>query len=72
MANNKMTVGNYDNTLTAMKNNTGAARTDTYYFCKDEINLKELRDLAWKKGVVVTIASVDDYISTINFSLLLT
>jgi hypothetical protein len=68
----KMTKNNYDSTVNDMKNNTGASRTDTYYFSKDEINLKDLRDLAWKKNVVVTISSIDDYVSSMNFSLLLT
>ena len=68
----KMTKNNYDSTVNDMKNNTGSSRTDTYYFSKDEINLKDLRDLAWKKNVVVTISSIDDYVSSVNFSVLLT
>lgn len=67
MASVKMTQNNSNNVLNDMKNNVGTSRSDEYYFCTNEINVKDLRDLAFKKNLIISVVQVDEYASKMNF-----
>lgn len=63
-----MTPSNYDEILDDMANNTGSARTDVYFFSPTELNESAIRQLAWEKGVLLTITSIDSFVSKVIFS----
>jgi hypothetical protein len=72
MANIKLTVTNYDSKLEDWKNNTGTTRDDILYFVKTEMNISDIRQVAWDKGLIIQIDGVDDFSSKITFVDLLT
>ena len=51
-----------------MANNTGSARTDNFYFSPTELNESSIRQLAWEKNLILTIQSVDSFVSKVNYS----
>ena len=63
-----MTTSNYDNILDEMATNTGSARTDNFYFSPTELNESSIRQLAWEKNLILTIQSVDSFVSKVNYS----
>jgi len=68
MANIKMTTSNYDDILDDMATDTGTARTDNFYFSTNELNESSIRQFAWEKNVILSIQSVDSFVSKVNFS----
>ncbi len=58
--------------LTGMKNGTGTARTDEYYFQTNDVAVEDLQNNAFGKGVIVTITQVYGNINKLTFNLILT
>jgi hypothetical protein len=57
--------------LTAMKNNTGAARIDEYYFQTNDVAIEDLYDNAFKKSVIVNVVPVYGNIQKLTYNLIL-
>ena len=54
MANVKINQQNYDNKLNDWKN-SATNRGDILYFISDELNEKDINQLAFKKGLIINI-----------------
>ena len=67
MANIKMTSANFDTILEDMSTETGTARTDMFYFSPTELNDSTIRQMAWKKNLILSIENVDGFISKLNY-----
>ncbi len=65
MPNVKTNQANYDNKLTDWKN-SATNRGDILYFVTDELNEKDIQQMAWKKGLIIKIESVG-FLSKITF-----
>lgn len=65
MPNVKINQVNYDNKLTDWKN-SATNRGDILYFVTDELNEKDIQQMAWKKGLIIKIESVG-FLSKITF-----
>jgi|688.fasta_scaffold327185_2 hypothetical protein len=67
MANIKATANNIDQIITDMENNTGSARSDSFYFVSNELSPNTIRQMAWDQNIVLTISSINDYNSKFVF-----
>ncbi len=67
MANIKLTQNNFDNRLNDWKNNTNQSRADVYYFINGEINTEDIRQVAWKKNLLINIQQNDEFSSRITY-----
>ena len=65
MANVKINPNNYDNKLIDWKN-SATNRGDLLYFVTDELNEKDINQLAWKKGLIIKIETIG-FLSKITF-----
>jgi len=65
MANVKINQQNYDNKLNDWKNSE-KNRGDVLYFVSDEINERDINQLAWKKGLIIIITNIG-FLSKITF-----
>lgn len=65
MANVKINQANYDNKLNDWKN-SATNRSDVLYFVTDELNEKDIQQLAWKKGLIIKIETIG-FLSKITF-----
>lgn len=65
MANVKTNQSNYDNKLSDWKN-SATNRGDVLYFVSDELNERDVNQLAWKKGLIIKIEKVG-FLSKITF-----
>lgn len=65
MANVKINQANYDNKLNDWKN-SATNRGDLLYFVTDELNEKDIQQVAWKKGLIVKIETIG-FLSKIIF-----
>ena len=65
MANVKINQANYDNKLNDWKN-SAPNRGDLLYFVTDELNEKDIQQVAWKKGLIVKIETIG-FLSKIIF-----
>ena len=65
MANVKINQANYDNKLNDWKN-SATNRGDLLYFVTDELNEKDIQQVAWKKGLVVKIETIG-FLSKVTF-----
>jgi len=65
MANVKTNQSNYDNKLSDWKN-SATNRGDVLYFVSDELNEREINQLAWKKGLIIKIETIG-FLSKITF-----
>lgn len=65
MANVKINQSNYDNKLIDWKN-SATNRSDVLYFVTDELNEKDIQQLAWKKGLIIKIETIG-FLSKITF-----
>lgn len=65
MPNVKINQVNYDNKLADWKN-SATNRGDILYFVTDELNEKDIQQMAWKKGLIIKIESVG-FLSKITF-----
>lgn len=65
MANVKINQANYDNKLHDWKN-SATNRSDVLYFVTDELNEKDIQQLAWKKGLIIKIETIG-FLSKITF-----
>lgn len=63
-----MTIDNYDDILEAMASDSGTSRTDNYYFSPTELNESTIRQLAWTKNLILSITSVDSFVSKVIYS----
>lgn len=67
MANIKLTQSNFDNMLSNWKTNKDTSRGDIFYFITEEINERDIRQVSWKKNILINISQVDNYVSKITF-----
>ena len=65
MANVKINQANYDNKLNDWKN-SATNRGDLLYFVTDELNEKDIQQVAWKKGLIVKIEMIG-FLSKVTF-----
>lgn len=65
MPNVKINQANYDNKLIDWKN-SATNRSDLLYFVTDELNEKDIQQLAWKKGLIIKIETIG-FLSKITF-----
>lgn len=65
MANVKINQANYDNKLHDWKTSV-TNRADVLYFVTDELNEKDIQQLAWKKGLIIKIETIG-FLSKITF-----
>jgi len=65
MANVKINSNNYDNKLNDWKN-SATNRGDLLYFVTDELNEKDIHQVAWKKGLIVKIETIG-FLSKVTF-----
>lgn len=65
MPNVKINQSNYDNKLNDWKN-SATNRGDLLYFVTDELNEKDIQQVAWKKGLVVKIETIG-FLSKVTF-----
>ena len=65
MPNVKINQANYDNKLNDWKN-SATNRSDVLYFVTDELNEKDIQQLAWKKGLIIKIETIG-FLSKITF-----
>lgn len=71
MAKVKINSNNYDNKLIDWKNNTGTSRADILYYSNEELNQSDIFQVAWKKGLIISIDK-QSYYSTITYIDILT
>lgn len=62
-----MTSSNFDDILQDMANNIGDSRTNNYYFSPSELNESAIRQLGWEKDLLLTINSVDSFVSKVIY-----
>ena len=65
MPNVKINQSNYDNKLNDWKN-SATNRGDLLYFVTDELNEKDIQQLAWKKGLIIKIETIG-FLSKVTF-----
>lgn len=65
MPNVKINQANYDNKLNDWKN-SATNRGDVLYFVTDELNEKDIQQIAWKKGLIISITNAG-FLSKITF-----
>ena len=65
MPNVKINQSNYDNKLNDWKN-SATNRGDVLYFVTDELNEKDIQQLAWKKGLIIKIETIG-FLSKVTF-----
>ncbi len=65
MANVKINQQNYDNKLNDWKN-SATNRENILYFISDELNEKDINQLAFKKGLIIKIEPIG-FLSKITF-----
>jgi hypothetical protein len=65
MPNVKINQSNYDNKLNDWKN-SATNRGDLLYFVTDELNEKDIQQVAWKKGLIVKIEMIG-FLSKVTF-----
>lgn len=65
MPNVKINQSNYDNKLNDWKN-SATNRGDLLYFVTDELNEKDIQQVAWKKGLIVKIETIG-FLSKVTF-----
>lgn len=65
MANVKINSNNYDTKLHDWKTSE-TNRGDFLYFVTDELNEKDIQQLAWKKGLIIKIETIG-FLSKITF-----
>lgn len=65
MPNVKINQSNYDNKLHDWKTSV-TNRADVLYFVTDELNEKDIQQLAWKKGLIIKIETIG-FLSKITF-----
>lgn len=62
-----MTSSNFDDILQDMADNIGDSRTNNYYFSPSELNESAIRQFAWEKDLLLTINSVDSFVSKVIY-----
>ena len=65
MPNVKINQANYDNKLQDWKTSV-TNRADGLYFVTDELNEKDIQQVAWKKGLIVKIETIG-FLSKVTF-----
>lgn len=65
MPNVKVNQQNYDNKLTDWKQ-SATNRGDILYFITEELNEKEVNQMAWKNGLIIKIETIG-FLSKITF-----
>ena len=65
MPNVKINQANYDNKLQDWKTSV-TNRADVLYFVTDELNEKDIQQLAWKKGLIIKIETIG-FLSKVTF-----
>ena len=65
MANVKINSNNYDTKLHDWKT-SATNRGDFLYFVTDELNEKDIQQIAWKKGLIISITNTG-FLSKITF-----
>lgn len=65
MPNVKINQSNYDNKLIDWKN-SATNRSDVLYFVTDELNEKDIQQVAWKKGLIIKIETIG-FLSKVTF-----
>lgn len=65
MPNVKITPQNYDNKISDWKA-SATNRGDLLYFVTDELNEKDIQQVAWKKGLIIKIETLG-FLSKITF-----
>ena len=65
MPNVKINQANYDNKLQDWKTSV-TNRADVLYFVTDELNEKDIQQVAWKKGLIVKIETIG-FLSKVTF-----
>ena len=65
MPNVKINQANYDNKLIDWKN-SATNRSDLLYFVTDEMNEKDIQQLAWEKDLIIKIEMIG-FLSKITF-----
>ena len=71
MANIKINEQNKENKLSQWKNDP-LTRTDIYFFISDEINERDIQQIAFKKGLIIEVSRVNNFLSKIVFIDILT
>lgn len=62
-----MTQDSFKTILMEMKKNDGKLIENEYYFATAEINTVELRAVAFKNNLIISIEKVDEMISKLKF-----
>lgn len=67
MASKKITSANLEAVIDDMATDNNEARTDIFYFSQSELYTDTIKQLAWKKNVLVTVEYIDTYISKLTY-----
>ena len=67
MASKKITSANLEAVIDDMAIDKNGARTDIFYFSQSELYTDTIKQLAWKKSVLVTVEYIDTYISKLTY-----
>jgi hypothetical protein len=67
MASKKITSANLEAVIDDMAIDKNGARTDIFYFSQSELYTDTIKQLAWKKNVLVTVENIDTYISKLTY-----
>jgi hypothetical protein len=67
MASKKITSANLEAVIDDMAIDKNGARTDIFYFSQSELYTDTIKQLAWKKSVLVTVENIDTYISKLTY-----
>jgi hypothetical protein len=67
MASKKITSANLEAVIDDMATDKNGARTDIFYFSQSELYTDTIKQLAWKKNVLVTVENIDTYISKLTY-----
>jgi hypothetical protein len=67
MASKKITSANLEAVIDDMATDKNEARTDIFYFSQSELYTDTIKQLAWKKSVLVTVENIDTYISKLTY-----
>lgn len=61
MANIKVTSSIIEQIILDISNNTGSARSDSFYFVSTELTSSSIRQLAWDNNIILTISLINEY-----------
>jgi hypothetical protein len=67
MASKKITSANLEAVIDDMAIDKNGARTDIFYFSQSELYTDTIKQMAWKKSVLVTVENIDTYISKLTY-----